>query len=47
MALAEQENKPRHFWARGKMAAVFRLLRGQDLKLLSQELGVTAAALSQ
>jgi transposase len=32
--------------ARRKMAAVLRLLRGEDLEALSRELGVTAATLS-
>jgi transposase-like protein len=32
--------------ARRKREAVLRLLRGEDLELLSRELGVTAAALS-
>jgi hypothetical protein len=32
--------------ARRKQAAVLRLLRGEDLELLSRELGVTAAELS-
>ena len=31
---------------RRKLAAVLRLLRGEDLELVSRELGVTAAALS-
>ena len=34
------------FSARRKTAAVLRLLRGEDLELLSRELGVTAATLS-
>jgi hypothetical protein len=32
--------------ARRKQSAVLRLLRGEDLELLSRELGVTAAELS-
>ncbi len=32
---------------RRKQAAVLRLLRGEDLELVSRELGVTAARLSQ
>jgi hypothetical protein len=32
--------------ARRKQSAVLRLLRGEDLELVSRELGVTAAALS-
>jgi hypothetical protein len=34
------------FSARRKTEAVLRLLRGEDLELLSRELGVTAATLS-
>src|SRR3954463_14535032 len=34
------------FSARRKTAAVLRLLRGEDLELVSRELGVTAATLS-
>jgi hypothetical protein len=34
------------FSSRRKTAAVLRLLRGEDLELVSRELGVTAAALS-
>jgi hypothetical protein len=34
------------FSARRKADAVLRLLRGEDLELLSRELGVTAATLS-
>ncbi len=33
--------------AKRKMAAVLRLLRGEDLEALSRELGVTAATLSR
>jgi transposase len=36
----------RRMSARRKQAAVLRLLRGEDLELLSRELGVTAAELS-
>ena len=36
----------RRMSARRKQAAVLRLLRGEDLELVSRELGVTAAALS-
>src|ERR687895_8590 len=35
------------FWAPRKTAAVLRLLRGEDLELLSRELGITAATLSE
>ena len=34
------------FWAKHKTDAVLRLLRGETLELLSRELGVTAAELS-
>ena len=34
------------FSARRKTAAVLRLLRGEDLELVSRELGITAATLS-
>ena len=40
---------PGHRWrmsARRKQTAVLRLLRGEDLELVSRELGVTAAELS-
>src|SRR3954471_14199692 len=36
----------RRMWARRKQEAVLRLLRGEDLELLSRELGVIAAELS-
>ena len=36
----------RRMSARRKQSAVLRLLRGEDLELLSRELGVTAAELS-
>ena len=38
---------PKRFWARHKTQAVLRLLRGGDVDLVSRELGVTAATLSQ
>ena len=38
---------PKRFWARHKTQAVLRLLRGEDIDLVSRELGVTAATLSQ
>ena len=37
----------RRFSARRKVEVVLRLLRGEDLELLSRELGVTAARLSK
>ena len=36
----------RRMWAGRKRQAVLRLLRGEDLELVSRELGVTAAELS-
>ena len=41
-----QQGKKR-FSARRKVEIVLRLLRGEDLELLSRELGVTAARLSK
>jgi len=38
---------PQRFSARRKVEIVLRLLRGEDLELLSRELGVTAARLSK
>lgn len=38
---------PKRFWARHKTQAVLRLLRGEDIDLVSRELGVTAATFSQ
>ena len=45
-AAAELERKGR-FSARRKHEAVLRLLRGEDLELVSRELGITAARASQ
>ena len=45
--MGEQRSGPYRFWARHKTQAVLRLLRGEDIDLVSRELGVTAAALSQ
>lgn len=42
----ETEAAPRRFWAQHKTEAVLRLLRGEDIEMLSRE-GVTAAKLSQ
>jgi len=42
-----EEGAPKRFWARHKTQAVLRLLRGEDIDLVSRELGVTAATLSQ
>jgi hypothetical protein len=39
--------KPTRFWAKHKVEAVLRLLRGEPLDVLSRELGVGAAQLSQ
>lgn len=43
----ETEAAPKRFWAQHKTEAVLRLLRGEDIEMLSRELGVTAAKLSQ
>jgi transposase-like protein len=43
----EGRKPPKRFWAKHKTEAVLRLLRGEDIELLSRELGVTAARLSQ
>ena len=45
--MQREEGAPKRFWARHKTQAVLRLLRGEDIDLVSRELGVTAAALSQ
>ena len=43
----EERRDSRGRWsAKRKMAAILRLLRGEDLETLSRELGVTAATLS-
>lgn len=43
----EERRNGRGRWsAKRKMAAILRLLRGEDLETLSRELGVTAATLS-
>ncbi len=43
----EERGDGRGRWsAKRKMAAILRLLRGEDLETLSRELGVTAATLS-
>ena len=38
---------PKRFWPKHKTEAVLRLLRGEDLDLVSREIGVTAAPLSE
>jgi hypothetical protein len=38
--------EPDRFSSQRKTSAVLRLLRGEDLELVSREVGVTAAALS-
>ena len=43
----EGDPRPKRFWAQHKTEAVLRLLRGEDIELLSRELGVTAAHLSE
>lgn len=47
MSKQQQESTSGRFSARRKSEAVVRLLRGEDLELLSREYGVTAARLSQ
>lgn len=42
-----QARKPQRFSARMKSLMVLRLLRGEELELLSREYGATAAQLSQ
>jgi hypothetical protein len=44
--MTEKKAERGRFSSRRKMAAVLRLLRGEDLDVVSRELGVTAAALS-
>ena len=43
----ETEVRPLRFWAKHKVNAVLRLLRGESLETLSRELAVSAAQLSQ
>jgi transposase-like protein len=40
-------NKPRRFSAKMKTQIVMRLLRGEDIELLSREFGITAARVSR
>ena len=47
VAPAKNDNKVRRWSAKRKRDVVLRLLRGDDLELLSRELRVTAALLSQ
>ena len=42
-----EEGAPKRFWAKHKVQAVLRLLRGEDIDLVSRDIGVTAAALTQ
>lgn len=37
----------KRYWAKHKAQVVLRLLRGEDLELVSRDLGVTAAELSE
>src|SRR5262245_63107118 len=46
MASSPNSGDRGRFSAKRKTAAVLRLLRGEDLELLSRELGITAATLS-
>lgn len=43
----EAKEKPKRFWAQHKTEAVLRLMRGEDIEILSRELGVTAARLTR
>lgn len=43
----ETGGRPARFWARHKAEAVLRLLRGEPVDILSRELQVSAAQLSQ
>lgn len=43
----EPARTKKRFWAQHKVEAVLRLLRGEDLELLSRELGVSASDLSE
>lgn len=43
----EARKPPKRFWAKHKTEAVLRLLRGEDIEIVSRELGVTAAKLSE
>ena len=45
--MANEASAPKRFWAKHKMQAVLRLLGGEDIELLSRELGMTAATLSE
>lgn len=44
---SETDGRPARFWSKHKVEAVLRLLRGEPLDVLSRELQVTAAQLSQ
>ena len=37
---------PKRFWAKHKVQVVLRLLRGEDIDLVSRDIGVTAATLT-
>ena len=43
----KMKQAPKRFWAKHKADVVLRLLRGEDIDVLSRELGVTAARLSK
>jgi len=38
---------PKRFWAKHKVQVVLRLLRGEDIDLVSRDIGVPAATLTQ
>ncbi len=40
-------SRPKRFWPKHKTEAVLRLLRGEDIELVSRDIGVTAATLTQ
>ena len=42
----EARKPPKRFWAKHKTEAVLRLLRGEDIEIVSRELRVTAATLA-
>ena len=44
---AASARPPHRLWARRKQEAVLRLLRGEDIEIVSRQMGTTAARLSQ
>ncbi len=45
--LETPEGLPKRFWAQHKTEIVLRLLRGEDIELVSREVGKTAAELTR